>query len=278
MIKALIDTNSNNTSYSFIDTPYINSKINKEIILCEEGNQVSNYLKEILEEKQWNKYQIQVSDLNILELIDNIIRELKPIRNYYSRELLRAKINKKNYKDIAYAKTLEYKLNLEHLLYLIRDNFSDNISSIFGIEEFLKLKISTDNTVDIRKPQSIYERNFLQCSTVHKAKGLEYHYVVMPKLTNQFITSKAVDVILRSEEDKISIGFKVRLGDDEYNNNYYLDYLKDEKSEIIGEEARLLYVAMTRSKRKLFLNAAGVIGTEGQNNWKSLIGGAKSYV
>lgn len=278
MIKALINTNSNNTLYSFIDTPYINKRINKEIILCEDNNQVTDYLNQILKEKQWSKYQIQVSDLNILVIIDKVIKELNPVRNYYIKELLKAKINKKNYKETAYAKALEYKLNLEHLLYLIRDNFSDKISSIFSIEEFLKLKISTDDTVDIRRPESRYERNFLQCSTVHKAKGLEYNYVVMPKLTNQFITSKAVDVILRSDKGKIEIGFKVRLGDDEYNNNYYLEYLKDEKSEIIGEEARLLYVAMTRCKRKLFLNAAGVIGTEGQNNWKSLIGGAKSYV
>ncbi|NRY63822.1 UvrD-helicase domain-containing protein [Clostridium beijerinckii] len=278
MIKALVDSNFNNIMYSFIGTPYINKEINKESILCEDSNQLSNYLKKILEEKKWGMYQNQVKEINILELIDKIILELKPIRNYYSRELLKAKINKKNYKDIAYAKTLEYKINLEHLLYLIRDNFSDNISSIFSVEEFLKLKISTDNTIDIRKPESIYEKNFLQCSTVHKAKGLEYDYVIMPKLTNPFITGKAVDVILRSDEDIAKVGFKVKLGDDEYKNSYYSDYLKDEKSEIIGEEARLLYVAMTRCKRKLFLNAAGVIGTEGQNNWKSLIGGAKSYV
>ncbi|MCD2348244.1 UvrD-helicase domain-containing protein [Clostridium guangxiense] len=278
MIRALVDSNSNNVMYSFIETPYINEKINKEKILRENSSEVNEYLKEMLKKEKWYEYQQKINNINILELIDEVIDALKPIKNYYVRELLKAKMNKDNYKKVAYAKTLEYKLNLEHLLFILRDNFSDNVSSIFEIEEFLKLKISTDNTVDARKLDAIYEKDFLQCLTVHKAKGMEYDYVIMPKLTNRFIISKSVDVILRSNRNKVNIGFKVKLGEDEYTNSYYSDYLKDEKSEIIGEEARILYVAMTRCKRKLFLNASGVIGTEGQNNWKSLIGGARTYV
>lgn len=278
MIRALVDLSSNNVMYSFIKTPYINEKINKEKILRENSSEVNEYLKEILKKEKWYEYQEKINNINILELIDEVIDGLKPIKNYYVRELLKAKMNKENYKEIAYAKTLDYKLNLEHLLFILRDKFSDNVSSIFEIEEFLKLKISTDNTVDARKLDKIHERKFLQCVTVHKSKGMQYDYVVMPKLTNRFIINKSVDVILRSNRNKVNIGFKVRLGEDEYTNSYYSDYLKDEKSEIIGEEARILYVAMTRCKRKLFLNASGVIGTEGQNNWKSLIGGARNYV
>ena len=152
------------------------------------------------------------------------------------------------------------------------------MTSIFNIEEFLRVKIATDNTVDVRKLDSTNEKSFLQCSTVHKAKGLEYDYVVLDKLTNSFISYKPVDVIIRMDDNKVKVGFKVVLNEDEYQNSYYLDYLKDEKSEIIGEEARLLYVAMTRCKKELYLNASGVIGTEGLNSWKNLIGGAKSYV
>ena len=74
------------------------------------------------------------------------------------------------------------------------------------------------------------------------------------------------------------IGYKVILGDDKYSNYNYSNYLKDEKSEIIGEEARLLYVAMTRCKKNLYLNSSGLSSTEGINNWKSLIGGARTYV
>ena len=277
MIKALIDTD-NSVKYSFIETPYISKTINKEIILCENSVQVSEYLDDILRESSWSRFKEDVNNKNILELIDLIVENLKPVKNYYARELIKAKKTRDNYKKVAYIKALEYKINLEHLLYIIRDNFADDISSVFAIENFLRLKISTDNTVDVRRPEARYDREFLQCSTVHKAKGLEYDYVVMPKLTNPFITGKAVDVIVRNDKNKINIGYKVFIDDDEYTNSYYSDYIKDEKTEIIGEESRLLYVAMTRCKRKLYLNADGVIATEGQNNWKSLIGGGRAYV
>lgn len=277
MIKALIDTD-NSIKYSFIETPYICKEINKEIILCKDSVQVSQYLDSILKEEHWNKYFNDVNKMNILELIDIIIEELKPVRNYYKKELFKAKKNRENYKKIAFVKTLEYKINLEHLLYIIRDNFADDISSIYAIESFLRLKISTDDTVDVRRPEARYDKEFLQCSTVHKAKGLEFDYVVMPKLTNSFITGKAVDVIVRKDNNNINIGYKVFIDENEYKNSYYSDFIKDEKAEIIGEEARLLYVAMTRCKKKLYLNADGIIASEGQNNWKSLIGGGRAYV
>lgn len=278
MIRALINPNSNTIMYSFIDTPYVNMKVNKKIILEKDTIGINEYLCSILDEISWKSYVEKVTNMNILELIDNIVDDLNPVKEYYKSEYIKAKKNNRDYKKIAYIKTLEYKLNLEYLIYLIKDNFSDTISSVYSIENFLKLKISTDNEENIRKPDSSYETEFLQCSTVHKAKGLEYDYVIIPKLTNRFIVDKGVDVILRSHDNLVNVGFKFILGDDEYRNSHYLNYLKEEKEEIIGEEARLLYVAMTRCKKKLFLNAGNIIGTESQNNWKSLIGGARYNV
>lgn len=280
MIKSLIDSSSNSILYSFIETPYINKNINKETILTEGREKVNEYLSSILDYKSWTKYKDIVQEKNVLEIIDLIISddEFNPIRGYYTKEYLRAKSNGRDAEKIAKIKTLEYKLNLEHLLYLIKENFSDNISSIAAVEQFLRLKISTDDTIDTRKPSSVYEKDFIQCSTVHKSKGLEYDHVILPKLTSKFITSKAVDVIVRTNKNTVEVGYKVRLGDAEYSNSNYSNYLKDEKSEIIGEEARLLYVAMTRCKKNLYLNSAGLAATEGINNWKSLIGGARTYV
>lgn len=280
MIKALIDSTYNSVLYSFIETPYINVKVNKEKILTESREEINNYLSSILESRNWLKYSNMIHEINILELIDMIIKDqdFNPVRGYYKREYLKAKVNGRDAEKIAKIKTLEYKLNLEHLLYLIKDNFSDKLSSVAALEQFLRLKISTDNEVDTRKPSAIYEKDFIQCLTVHKAKGLEYDHVILPKLTNKFITTKAVDVIVRNTANVVNVGYRVKLGDDEYKNSNYSEYIKDEKSEIIGEEARLLYVAMTRCKKSLYINSAGLAATEGVNNWKSLIGGARAYV
>lgn len=277
MIKALIEENDNNILYSFIRTPYISGNIDKNIILNSFQDEICEYLVSILSKFKWDSYMDSVNSNNILVLIDKIIKELDPVKKYYLKTLHEAKKNQKEYKKIAYIKTLEYKINLEYLIYLLKEKFSENITTIFQIENFLKIKISTDDTVDTRKTE--YENQYLQCLTVHKAKGLEYDYVVIHNLTKKFIVAnKEVDVILRKEEDNVMVGYKVLMGknDDEYNNNLYFKYLSDENEEIIGEETRLLYVAMTRCKSALYLNIDNDIAANTKiNTWKSLVLGGE---
>ena len=273
MIKALIN-DDNQTKYAFINTPYIIGSVNKEIIVSGEGEEISKHLNSLIQKNRWSNYTGKLRSINMLHLIDEIIEELNPVKNYYVSEYFRAKkLKKSNPERYAKYRAQEYRINLEYLLHLIRDNFIDDVSSIFSIENFLKIKIATDNSIDTRKVVKIEDSNFLQCMTIHKAKGLEFDYVIMPKLTNSFIRKR--DVELRVYE-RGYIGYKVYIEEDEYRNSNYSKEKEDKEK--IGEETRLLYVAMTRSREKLFLNAAGIIASEGQNNWKNLIGGAKRYV
>lgn len=279
MIKSIIDERETATMYSFINTPYINGVVDKKIILETSEKEKNEALYSIIRESGWESKRSEVTYKNPLVLIDEIVEEFKPIRTYYEATLLSAKRNQNKYKDIAYIKTLEYKLNLEHLIFLIKEEFSENITSIYQIEQFLKIKIATDNRKDIRKPGD-FESEFIQCLTVHKAKGMEYDYVVLDKLTNRFLNlGSKVDLILKPIKEKIMVGYKINLGEDEYKNSIYSLYLKDEKEEIKGEESRLLYVALTRCKKKLYLNMTGELAaTGGANTWKSLVGEVISYV
>ena len=278
MIKALLEENDSALLYSFINTPYINKTVNKNIVINGLEKEKKDHFIDILEKSGWNNIKKNIVDKNPLVLIDKILFEYKPVTKYYVKTLIKAKKRQDNYKEIAYAKTLEYKLNLEHLIYLIKDKFSDNITSIFQIEHFLRIKIATDNTVDTRRPGRTIENKFIQCLTVHKAKGLEYDYVILDKLTNKIIYFKSADIILKNINNHIMIGYKVMLGDDEYKNDHYSNYIAEEKDEIVGEEARLLYVALTRCRKKLFLNMSGELAATNANTWKSLLGGNKSYV
>ena len=280
MVKSILEESDIATEYSFIETPYINKVIDNNIILKGNEKEKRDYLESILQEKQWNEIRKSVVYKNPLVLIDEIISKYKPVRNYYGKSLVEARKNgQEKYKEIAYVKALEYKLNLEHLLFLIKEEFSENTSSLFQIEQFLRIKIATDNTIDVRKLGNKMENKFIQCLTVHKAKGLEYDYVVLDKLTNRFISSKVVDVILKSDHKNSFVGYKIKLGDDEYKNDLYSLYLNEEKEEIIGEESRLLYVALTRCKKGLYLNMEeGLAATESANTWKSLVGRVMSYV
>lgn len=278
MVKALIGTSNNGNIYSFINGPYINEQIDKSKILQFLSSEINDYFKRMLNENGWNIFEEKIRTVNPIKLLDDIITAYNPVRNYYKKTFINARKNQINYKDIAYIKALDYKFNLEHLIFLIKNNFSDNIASIYEIENFLKLKIATDTNVDVRKLEDKYEKRFIQCLTVHKAKGLEYDYVVLPKLTNSFFSYKGVDVILRGEENNLMVGFNVKIDEDEYKNDYYSRFFRDENSEIIGEEARLLYVAMTRCRKKLYINIPGIASTETINNWKSLLVGGVSGV
>ena len=279
MIKSIIEERDTLTMYSFICTPYINKEIDKGIILNGTEKEKSDFLYSIIKECGWIEKRNTVTYKNPLVLIDEVISSFNPVKNYYEKILISSKKNQKKYKDIAYIKALEYKLNLEHLLFLIKQEFSENITSMYQIEQFLKIKIATDNSIDVRKSGK-FEDNYIQCSTVHKAKGLEYDYVVLDKLTNKFLNlSRSVNLILKLENDEILVGYKINLGEDEYKNKTYSLYLKDEKEEIRGEEARLLYVALTRCKKKLYLNTTGEIAaTDNINTWKGLVGGVNDYV
>lgn len=277
MIKSLID-DDNNTMYALVDSPYIKAKINKKVILEENQKRIREYLDGILTNSDWNKYKKESKYISTIDLIDKIISNQNPINNYYTRQLNIAKRKSSKYKEIAYAKTLEYKLNLEHLIYILKDSFSDESVSLYTIEKYLKIKIATDNTIDIRKPSADIESGFLQCSTVHKVKGLEFDYVVIPNLNCEFNTNREVEVILRNEGNKINIGYSMDLYNNQFKNDFFSFYHEDEKKEIIGEETRLLYVALTRAKKKIFLNMKKLVATEKMNTWASLIGGSKKNV
>lgn len=75
-------------------------------------------------------------------------------------------------------------------------------------------------------------------TTVHKAKGLEFEYVFIPKVTDSYWGSS------RGQTSLIKIPWK------------YLSRtaLTVEKEESVEEERRLFYVALTRAKKQLFLS------------------------
>lgn len=279
MLQALICENDNKINYSFINTPYIKEEVDKKKVISSfESDELKQYLSSILALSGWGKYSEEVIRTNPLVLIDKIIDGLAPVKNYYEKTLIESMKLQKKYKEIAFLKTLEYKLNLEHLVYLLKKNFSENITSIYDIEEFLKLKIATDNQEDIRRLDEAYENKFIKCITVHKSKGLEFDYVVIHNLTKQFLRKRDVEVIIRSKENVVNVGYRMNLDDNEYKNNHFTELLKDENSEVIGEETRLFYVATTRCKRKLYLNTPKLAANSTINNWQSLISGGEEHV
>ena len=117
--------------------------------------------------------------------------------------------------------------------------------------------------------QSIDGRSIIETMTVHKAKGLEFDSVIIPNTNMDFFYENPKvgrkDCIVDCGPDgSFRLGW--RLG--RYMNDQYEKQRDDESMAIRRDEARLLYVAMTRARGdclSLCLNVPSEI--HGLNCW-----------
>lgn len=97
---------------------------------------------------------------------------------------------------------------------------------------------------------------FLKIMTIHQAKGLEFDTVILPGLGRQ--TARASQPLLRwsniiqSHQEPLWLVSPLKAAEEETSPLYaYLTYLESQKDAF--EQQRLLYVAVTRAKQRLYL-------------------------
>jgi len=184
---------------------------------------VNNETSKILEKFSKNflpLYELLSNDTKILNLGDTVLNVVSYINNNLNYE-------SKKYKDDAH---IELKKLIKHMRHTCENNIA-----IKNIKEYIPdysrykevdLKLKTDNVV---------------IATIHKAKGLEFDYVIIPQCaTNNY---PGYYSIKNYEENKDDSG--------------------------IIEDARLLYVAMTRAKKKLLITYSSDIYVENAGRYFS---------
>ncbi len=88
----------------------------------------------------------------------------------------------------------------------------------------------------------------VQIMTLHKSKGDEFDLVFLPEMTEKNLTLDFNEIKLKSSDFMESI---------RATNPKYKSKTENElKSELLAENLRLLYVAITRAKRKLFITTS----------------------
>ena len=88
----------------------------------------------------------------------------------------------------------------------------------------------------------------VQVMTLHKSKGDEFDLVFLPEMTEKNLTLDFNQIKLKSSD------FTENLR--RTNPKYKPKTETDLKQELLAENFRLLYVAITRAKRKLFITAS----------------------
>ncbi len=166
-------------------------------------------------------------------------------------------------KDTGYMSYLTFTSNAElrkaNIRSLINKAHAFEKSSYKGIFDFIRYVDSvrqSDNGVESAKTLSDDE-DVVRIMTIHKSKGLEFPVVFLSNTTKQFNDRDLkLDKILMHKR----CGFGLNYYD--FLNHFYYElpqkkYIKELKyTEMLSEEMRVLYVALTRAREKLFVTGA----------------------
>lgn len=204
-----------------------------------------------------NKWEYIVASLRtqpILQAIRKVYSTLEPWKHFSSDPW------KQHY----------YQLNVDLLFEQIINACNVDRLTINTLQEHLHNSIVSQVSVDSRTPANNEDEAVIQCITVHKSKGLEYGHVIMPfcSASMNFIKKTQLHISTTKHQDRYRIGYSMSVGDSggTVQNDFYDEIL--EKSEKAREEARVLYVAMTRS-----MCSFSWVAIQGKQNlsWQNLI-------
>lgn len=111
---------------------------------------------------------------------------------------------------------------------------------------------------------SSIEPNRVQLMTVHMSKGLEFDHVIIPYMDAKPQITNYLSYAFDDEKEKFSLHLKLseEKGQQSLPAINLLDKLREEE---LAESDRLLYVAMTRAKKSLFLSTLGA--KQAGNSW-----------
>ena len=172
----------------------------------------------------------------VLQVMREIYNALEPWKKFAGSDL---------------RKQHEYQLNVDLLFEQIINACNIDRLTVNTLREHLFSCVLSHASVESRRPPEESDEILIQCVTAHKAKGLEYGHVILPYCSFRMDSVKASQLHVNAEQtaDGVRIGYSIHMGNHEaplQNSCYDQTIEAVEKSR---EEARILYVAMTRAIR-----------------------------
>lgn len=279
MLKALLFPKVYINQYAFISSSYGMGIDNNTIL--EQYSSSDNYLKKIIENREeyikLQGFTDKIKHEPFMKVFYELISEFKPHVNYGIKILKNRDFEEKEDEVIKKIKTAvkNYEMNLMHLCTILDKKFTSVDSGIIDIIKFLERMIQTDDIenekmLDFNNEENKYD---VICMTVHKSKGLEFDHIIIPKTNNSFLhNNNQVKIFLNEDKKNYNIGYSVDLDDLHLQNDIYNTFISEENNEIIAEEIRLLYVALTRAKKTIHLNKNEIMNNSGIiHNWMDLL-------
>jgi len=193
---------------------------------------LSQYFEQVFN-KSWIRIVADTKVQPILMLLRNIYESTQPWHQYSDIE------NEQKF----------YMANYELVLEKIIKTYSVDYLTLNVIENSLHINILAKQEELARNVEAETNDIRVICTTVHKAKGLEYGTVIMPYMGMDIASIQKADLDVYVENGKLAYGIKIGEQEDKkYNSNYDVS---QEQNERVKEESRVLYVALTRAIRNV---------------------------
>ena len=258
--------------YEFLRSTYSESLLEPDILEPAEG--VSDRLKLILDKAKpswWHQSEKRFREEPLFTVLKDIVEGQHPAERYgcvRKSFYMTKEFKEKDANEQATVDMYQYDADLEKLMGILFQKFGQDKASLLDIYSYLEIMINTDKEEDRPLLQTGVSKGAVRGMTVHRAKGLQFENVIIPFMNYDYF-NEDLDQIIFDEEMK-QIGWCYHRSKEEiFNNDYYKKLVDEERKSISMDEARLLYVAMTRVVRGLYCY---VEPGDNNENWASLLG------
>lgn len=178
----------------------------------------------------WAQLVFEIQSKPVLMVMRKIYDATKPWKKYSLDE----------------AKQAHYRSNYDLVFEDLSREGKYSYLTLDSINESLHILINMGSEKTSRSVSDGGDYVKIICTTVHKSKGLEYDTVIMPITTDSIDTMHRNGIDVTYVEGKV--GYCISVNGESMANEYF--YTEDELDEIEMEEARILYVALTRAINK----------------------------
>ena len=272
LLGALLYPENPRRLFNALITPYFSEAPDLEAVLSLEGNddRIRVALTRQLEKSSWNAMREEVRTFSFFRFLESALDRSRPVEQYAVRRSsgFRPYVENNELIDVEM-----YRSNLNKLLQILYEKFTGDYPTLLSVYSFLDLKLKTDRTETMVYPEilSIDGHSVIETMTVHKAKGLEFENVIIPYTWKDFFyenpdeTDDLKDCIVdRGPDGRLRLGWRLgRLCNDNYEAQQ-----EDESKAVRRDEARLLYVAMTRAQKSLVIFTSE---DASDNTWAGLL-------
>jgi len=268
LILALKFNTSPKHLYNLFTTSYITGDMPKVDIWNKKETEITDYFYANPPQKlaKWNEYISRLRTKPVLKVIRDVVDDIKPW------EIFAKKIDAID-DDIDRSESY-YIRNLDQLFEKLILASNTDYLTINKLSDYLEIMILTRREEEARASYDIEKSKAkIICTTVHKSKGLEFDTVILPYCGFDVSCAREkgdVDLIYSGNE----VGYRV-MGNNyktAFENDLYKKFQKDEVIDRKHEEARILYVALTRAIKRIVHFTDNTPGTRKHANcWDIMI-------